>query len=152
MALTASSARATKRAISEVSLTRVSALSADAFLIAGPPASGKSHAALELASAIGGVVINADSMQVYREPRILTARPTDADMARVPHLLYGHVPAREMYSPGRYQTDAGHALQEVRGAGKIAIFAGGTGLYFRALTDGLADMPSVPSGVRDAAR
>jgi tRNA dimethylallyltransferase len=124
----------------------------DAVLIAGPTASGKSRAALELAAAIGGVIVNADSMQVYREPRILTARPTDADMARVPHLLYGHVPAQEHYSTGRYQSDAGHALHEVRSAGRIAIFVGGTGLYFRALTDGLADMPSVPSGVRDAAR
>jgi tRNA dimethylallyltransferase len=127
-------------------------LSVDAVLIAGPTASGKSQAALELAEALGGVVINADSMQVYREPRILTARPSDADMARVPHLLYGHVPAREPYSTGRYQSDAGHALHEVRKANRIAIFAGGTGLYFKALTDGLSDMPSVPAGVRDAAR
>jgi len=127
-------------------------LSADAILIAGPTASGKSRAALELAAAIGGVIVNADSMQVYREPRILTARPSDADTARVPHLLYGHVPAREHYSTGRYQSDAGHALAEVRKAHRIPIFVGGTGLYFRALTDGLAEMPSVPAGVRDAAR
>ncbi|MEI9991217.1 MAG: tRNA (adenosine(37)-N6)-dimethylallyltransferase MiaA [Rhizomicrobium sp.] len=127
-------------------------MSADAILIAGPTASGKSQAALELAQAIGGVIVNADSMQVYREPRILTARPSDADMARVPHLLYGHVPAREPYSTGRYQSDAGHALAEVRKAHRVPIFVGGTGLYFRALTDGLADMPSVPAGVRAAAR
>jgi tRNA dimethylallyltransferase len=124
----------------------------DAVLIAGCTASGKSRAALELAEAIHGVIVNADSMQVYREPRILTARPTDAEMARVTHLLYGHVPAHEHYSTGRYQSDAGHALHEVRSTGKTAIFVGGTGLYFRALTDGLADMPSIPSGVRDAAR
>src|ERR1700759_751631 len=110
-------------------------MSVDAVLITGPTASGKSQAALTLAERLGGVVINADSMQVYREPRILTARPTDADMARVPHLLYGHVPADEPYSTGRYQTDAGHALHEVKSAGKLAIFVGGTGLYFRALTD-----------------
>ncbi|MEJ0041393.1 MAG: tRNA dimethylallyltransferase [Rhizomicrobium sp.] len=73
-------------------------------------------------------------------------------MARVPHLLYGHVPARELYSTGRYQSDAGHALAEVRKAHRVPIFVGGTGLYFRALTDGLADMPTVPAGVRDAAR
>ena len=128
-------------------------MSADAILIAGPTASGKSQAALELAQAIGGVIVNADSMQVYREPRILTARPSDADMARVPHLLYGHVPARELYSTGRYQSDAGHALAEVRKArNRIPIFVGGTGLYFRALTDGLPEMPSVPAGVREAAR
>ena len=127
-------------------------MSVDAVLIAGPTASGKSRAALELAQAIGGVIVNADSMQVYREPRILTARPSDADMRAVPHLLYGHVPAREPYSTGRYQSDAGHALAEVRAAGRVPIFVGGTGLYFRALTEGLAQMPSVPAGVRDAAR
>jgi tRNA dimethylallyltransferase len=127
-------------------------LPVDAVLIAGPTASGKSHAALELARMLGGVIVNADSMQVYREPRILTARPTDADMAQCPHLLYGHVPAREAYSTGRYQSDAGHALHEVRKAGRVAIFVGGTGLYFKALTEGLSDMPSVPVGVREAAR
>jgi tRNA dimethylallyltransferase len=127
-------------------------LSVDAILIAGPTASGKSRAALELAQALGGVIVNADSMQVYREPRFLTARPSDADMARAPHLLYGHVPAREPYSTGRYQSDAGHALHEVREAKKLPIFVGGTGLYFRALTDGLSEMPQVPAGVREAAR
>jgi len=127
-------------------------LSVDVLLIAGPTASGKSSAALELAAALNGVIVNADSMQVYREPRILTARPSDADMARSPHLLYGHVPAREAYSTGRYQSDAGHALHEVRAAGRMPIFVGGTGLYFRALTEGLSEMPSVPTGVRDAAR
>ncbi len=127
-------------------------MSVDALLIAGPTASGKSRAALELAQMLGGVIVNADSMQVYREPRILTARPSDADMARAPHLLYGHVPAREHYSTGRYQSDAGHALHEVREAKRIAIFVGGTGLYFRALTDGLSEMPEVPAGIRDAAR
>jgi tRNA dimethylallyltransferase len=127
-------------------------LSADAVLIAGPTASGKSRAALELAEAIGGVIVNADSMQVYREPRILTARPSDAEMARVPHLLYGHVPARELYSAGRYQSDAGHALAEVRKAGRIPIFVGGTGLYFKALTEGLSEMPEVPAGVRAGMR
>ncbi|MEJ0026819.1 MAG: tRNA (adenosine(37)-N6)-dimethylallyltransferase MiaA [Rhizomicrobium sp.] len=127
-------------------------MSADAILIAGPTASGKSQAALELGRILGGVIVNADSMQVYREPRILTARPSDSDMARVPHLLYGHVPAREPYSTGRYQSDAGHALAEVRKAHRTPIFVGGTGLYFRALTNGLADMPTVPAGVRAAAR
>jgi tRNA dimethylallyltransferase len=127
-------------------------LSVDAVLIAGPTASGKSRAALELAQRLGGVIVNADSMQVYREPRILTARPSDADTALAPHLLYGHVPAREAYSTGRYQSDAGHALHEVRKAGRVAIFVGGTGLYFKALTEGLSDMPSVPAGVREAAR
>ncbi|MEI9888541.1 MAG: tRNA (adenosine(37)-N6)-dimethylallyltransferase MiaA [Rhizomicrobium sp.] len=127
-------------------------MSIDAVLIAGPTASGKSRAALELAAALGGVIVNADSMQVYREPRILTARPSDADMAQAPHLLYGHVPARAPYSSGRYQSDAGHALHEVQTARRIPLFVGGTGLYFRVLTEGLSDMPEVPAGVRDAAR
>jgi tRNA dimethylallyltransferase len=127
-------------------------LSIDAILIAGTTASGKSRAALALAQRVGGVIVNTDSMQVYREPRILTARPTDADMALVPHLLYGHVPAREAYSTGRFQSDAGHALAEVRKTRRIPIFVGGTGLYFTALTEGLSEIPMVPSGVREAVR
>ncbi|HXL99413.1 MAG TPA: tRNA (adenosine(37)-N6)-dimethylallyltransferase MiaA [Rhizomicrobium sp.] len=125
-------------------------MKADAVLIAGPTASGKSSAALALAEAIGGVIVNADSMQVYAEPRVLTARPSDADMARVPHLLYGHVSAREPYSVGRYQADAAAALVEVHAMGRTPIFVGGTGLYFGALTDGLSDVPSVPAAIRDA--
>ncbi|MGZ5931327.1 MAG: tRNA (adenosine(37)-N6)-dimethylallyltransferase MiaA [Rhizomicrobium sp.] len=127
-------------------------MSIDAILIAGTTASGKSRAALALAQRVGSVIVNTDSMQVYREPRILTARPTDADMALVPHLLYGHVPAREAYSTGRFQSDAGHALAEVRKTRRIPIFVGGTGLYFTALTEGLSEMPMVPSGVREAVR
>src|SRR5581483_9943503 len=96
----------------------VSALAVDAVLIAGPTASGKSRLALALAEAISGAIVNADSMQVYREARILTARPSDAEAARVPHLLYGHVSAREPYSVGRYQTDAAQALREVRAMGR----------------------------------
>ena len=129
-----------------------SLLKPDAFLIAGTTASGKSHAALELAQRVGGVIINADSMQVYREPRILTARPSDEEMALVPHRLYGHVPAREAYSTGRYQSDATEALAEARQMQRVPIFVGGTGLYFNALTRGLSDMPAVPAGVRAAAR
>jgi tRNA dimethylallyltransferase len=127
-------------------------LSVDVFLIAGTTASGKSHAALELALRVGGVIVNTDSMQVYREARILTARPTDEDMSKAPHLLYGHVPAREGYSTGRFQSDALRALSDVRAAGRIPIFVGGTGLYFTALTEGLADMPAIPPSVRAAAR
>jgi tRNA dimethylallyltransferase len=120
-----------------------------AVLIAGATASGKSHAAVELARAIGGTVINTDSMQIYREAPILTARPGAADMARAPHLLYGHVSVRELYSVGRFQSDARQALGAAKGP---AIFAGGTGLYFSALTEGLAEIPPVPASVRDAAR
>jgi tRNA dimethylallyltransferase len=127
-------------------------MTARAVLIAGPTASGKSAAALAIAESIGGAVINADSMQIYRELRILTARPSEADMARVPHFLYGHVSAREPYSVGRYRADAVRALAEARALGKIPVIAGGTGLYFSALTEGLADIPPVPQVVRDAAR
>jgi tRNA dimethylallyltransferase len=123
-------------------------ISADAVLIAGPTASGKSAAAIALAEAIGGNIVNADSMQVYAEPRILTARPSDEGMHRVPHLLYGHVSVTESYSVGRYQSDAARALDEVRGRGRVPIFVGGTGMYFGALTNGIADIPPVPGEVR----
>jgi tRNA dimethylallyltransferase len=123
---------------------------ADAVLIAGPTASGKSRLAMRLAERIGGAVINADSMQVYAGPRILTARPTDAEMARAPHLLYGHVGVREPYSVGRYQADAIGALAQARSLGRIPIFVGGTGLYFGTLTDGIADIPPVPAAIRAA--
>ena len=123
-----------------------------AVLIAGPTASGKSRAALELAEEIGGVVINADSMQVYREAPILTAQPSDTDKARVPHLLYGHVSAREVYSVGRWRDDAAKAIAQARVLNRVPIFVGGTGMYFMALTEGLADVPPTPPEIRDAAR
>ena len=124
----------------------------DAVLIAGPTASGKSAAALALAEEIGGVVINADSMQVYRQAPILTAQPSDADKARVPHLLYGHVSAREVYSVGRWRDDAAKAIADAKAMGHVPIFVGGTGMYFMALTEGLADIPPTPPEIRDAAR
>lgn len=123
-----------------------------AVLIAGPTASGKSRAALALAEAISGVVINADSMQVYAEAPVLTAQPSAQDRARVPHLLYGHVPAREVYSVGRWRDDAIAALEQARAMARTPIFVGGTGMYFGALTDGLAAIPPIPQDVRDAAR
>jgi len=124
----------------------------DAVLIAGPTASGKSAAALALAEHIGGAVINADSMQVYEEAPILTAQPEAEARARAPHLLYGHVPAREVYSVGRYAEDARRALDEAQAMKRIPIFTGGTGLYFAALTDGLAQIPAIPVKVRAEAR
>lgn len=127
-------------------------MSVDAVLIAGPTASGKSAAALALAERVGGTLINADSMQIYRELEVLTARPSAEDMARVPHRLYGHVSVREPYSVGRYQSDAAAALAETRAAGRCPIFVGGTGLYFAALTEGLADIPPVPAAVRARVR
>ncbi len=122
----------------------------DAVLIAGPTASGKSRAALELAEHIGGVIVNADSMQVYAEAPILTAQPSAADKARAPHLLYGHVGVREVYSVGRWREDVLAALQRLEG--RTPVFVGGTGMYFGALTDGLADIPPTPPQIRDAAR
>jgi tRNA dimethylallyltransferase len=124
----------------------------DAVLIAGPTASGKSAAALALAEHIGGVVINADSMQVYREAPILTAQPDADAKARAPHLLYGHVPVQELYSVGRYAGDARAALDQAQGMNRIPIFVGGTGLYFAALTDGLAEIPLIPATLRAEAR
>jgi tRNA dimethylallyltransferase len=124
----------------------------DAVLIAGPTASGKSALALAVAERLGGVVINTDSMQVYRDLAVITARPGAADVARVPHLLYGHVDAAENYSAGRFVTDAAGALARARPQGRIAVFTGGTGLYFKALTAGLAAIPPVPPQVREAVR
>jgi tRNA dimethylallyltransferase len=122
--------------------------SARAVLITGPTASGKSAAAVAMAEAVGGVVINADSMQVYRELAIVTARPAPEDEARVPHWLYGHVPGREAYSVGRWLADVATALREADAAGLVPIIVGGTGLYLRALTEGLSEIPSIPDAVR----
>jgi tRNA dimethylallyltransferase len=125
---------------------------AQAVLIAGPTASGKSALALRLAERVGGAVINADSMQVYCDLAIITARPTAAEQAGVPHLLYGHVDAAVNYSVGQYVTDAGEALAEVARSRKVPIFVGGTGLYFKALTAGLAAVPPIPADIRASVR
>ena len=119
-----------------------------AILIAGPTASGKSALALRLAEERGGTIINADSMQVYRELRVLTARPSVADEARVPHLLYGHVAGSDPYSAGRFVVEAADAIAQARAAGRVPIVVGGTGLYFKALTEGLSPVPSIPEDVR----
>jgi len=119
-----------------------------AILIAGPTASGKSAAALSLAERLGGTVINADSMQVYRELRILTARPSQADLGRAPHRLYGAIPAAEAYSVGHWLADAASAIAEAKEAGRVPVFTGGTGLYFKALCEGLALVPEVPGEIR----
>ena len=123
-----------------------------AVLIAGPTASGKSALALMLAEALGGTIINADAMQVYRDLRILTARPLPAEEARAPHLLYGHVDAAENYSVGRWCVDASAALAAVERGGRVPILTGGTGLYFKALTRGLAAVPAIPAQTRSAVR
>ena len=122
------------------------------MLIAGPTASGKSALALALAEEVDGVIINADSMQIYRDLRILTARPSPDEEARVPHRLYGHVDAAMDYSVGRYLSEAAEALARTEAQGKLAILVGGTGLYFKGLTRGLAAIPPVPGPVRKAVR
>ncbi|MGH6749384.1 MAG: tRNA (adenosine(37)-N6)-dimethylallyltransferase MiaA [Methyloceanibacter sp.] len=121
---------------------------AKAILIAGPTASGKSAVALALAERLGGTVINADSMQLYRELRVLTARPSEADEALAPHRLYGIVSASEAFSVGRWLEAAQAAIAEARDAGSVPILVGGTGLYFKALIEGLAPIPDSPSEVR----
>lgn len=125
-----------------------SAVRPEAILIAGPTASGKSAAALDLAQRFGGAVINADSMQVYRELAVLTARPSSAEMRRAPHRLYGTVPASEPYSVGRFVEDAARALRDAKVEGYLPVLVGGTGLYFKALTEGLAAVPDVPPEIR----
>ncbi|MGH7757433.1 MAG: tRNA (adenosine(37)-N6)-dimethylallyltransferase MiaA, partial [Vulcanimicrobiaceae bacterium] len=128
-------------------LTQISAI-----LIAGPTASGKSALALRLARAFGGEVINADSMQVYRDLRVLTARPDSGDEAKAPHRLFGHVDGAVNYSAGLWLTNASVALNEARREGRLPIFVGGTGLYFKALTQGLSAIPPVPVDVRAKVR
>lgn len=118
------------------------------ILIAGPTASGKSSLALTLAERYGGMVINADSMQVYRELRILTARPTPQEEARAPHALYGHVSAGETYSVGCWIEDVRVALAQARTRDLQVVIVGGTGLYFKALLEGLSAIPPIPPDVR----
>ena len=124
----------------------------DVILVAGPTASGKSALALTLAEKLRATIINADSMQVYRDLRIITARPAPDEEQRVPHLLYGHVDAAENFSVGRWCTEVTAALAETRRAGRVAIVVGGTGLYFTALTRGLAAVPAIPADIRKDVR
>jgi tRNA dimethylallyltransferase len=127
-------------------------MNSKAVLIAGPTASGKSALADELARAADGVVINTDSMQVYRDLRIITARPTLEDEVRAPHRLYGHVDAAVNYSAGAWVVDATAALAEARAQRRLPIFVGGSGLYFKALTRGLSAVPAVPPDIREHVR
>lgn len=119
-----------------------------AILIAGPTASGKSAVALALAERLGGTVINADSMQLYHELHILTARPSEAEERLAPHRLYGTVPASEAFSVGRWLEAAQAAITEARGEGRVPILVGGTGLYFKALLEGLTPVPDIPVELR----
>jgi tRNA dimethylallyltransferase len=123
-----------------------------AVLIAGPTASGKSALALELAQKAGGIVINTDSMQVYQDLRIITARPTPDEEARAPHRLYGHVDAAVNFSAGAWVADAAKVLAEARALNLLPIFVGGSGLYFKALTRGLSAVPPIPAEMRESVR
>ncbi|MCB1547793.1 MAG: tRNA (adenosine(37)-N6)-dimethylallyltransferase MiaA [Hyphomicrobiaceae bacterium] len=133
-------------------MSRTEAGALQAVLIAGPTASGKSALAVEIAAARNGIVINADSMQVYRELRIVTARPSAGDEALVPHRLYGHVSAARAYSVAAWLDDVRHELAEARRAGRLAVIVGGTGLYFKALLEGLSPVPPIPPEIRSSWR
>lgn len=121
------------------------------ILIAGPTASGKSAAALALAERIGGEIVNADALQVYKDLAILSARPSASDEALAPHHLFGHVDGAFRYSAGEWSRAAASALADIHRRGKPAIVVGGTGLYFRVVEQGLSKAPPIPDDVRTAA-
>jgi tRNA dimethylallyltransferase len=127
-------------------------LACDAVFIAGPTASGKSALAFALAEALGGSIVNADSMQLYGELPILTAQPDKDKRRRIPHHLYGVLSAREFSSVGRFLVLAAEALDEINLQGRMPLFVGGSGLYLRALNQGLANIPEIPAGVRSSLR
>ncbi len=127
-------------------------ISRTVVIIAGPTASGKSGLALALAERLNGEVINADSMQLYHELSVLTARPGRAALAAVPHRLYGVSSASERYSVARWRDQALIAIAETQAAGRVPIVVGGTGLYLRALMAGLAEIPEIPPEIRAAAQ
>ncbi len=118
------------------------------ILISGPTAGGKSALALQLARDRGGIIVNADSMQVYRELRILTARPSIADETQASHVLYGHVSATEPYSVARWLADVAEVISAAGASGQTPIIVGGTGLYFRSLSEGLSPIPPIPDEIR----
>ena len=118
------------------------------ILLAGPTASGKSKLAIKLAKYLDGVIINADSMQVYREISILTSRPDRKDIKKIKHLLYGFCSAKKVFSTGAWLKMAIKLIRDQWKKKKVPIFVGGTGLYFKALTDGLAEVPHVPNDLR----
>jgi tRNA dimethylallyltransferase len=122
------------------------------ILVAGPTASGKSALALALAEKFGAEIVNADSMQVYRDLRVITARPSVEEEQRVPHRLYGHVDALENFSVGRWCEEAAAALAATRRSARAVVMVGGTGLYFSALTRGIAAVPPIPADVREEVR
>ncbi|RWE56563.1 tRNA (adenosine(37)-N6)-dimethylallyltransferase MiaA [Mesorhizobium sp.] len=121
----------------------------NAILIAGPTASGKSALVLDIAEHDGGVIVNTDSMQVYSVLDVLTARPTAAELVRVPHFLYGHVHPSTAYSTGAWLRDVMKLIDNGAFLERPVIFVGGTGLYFRALAEGISEMPDIPQSIRD---
>ncbi|HEV2082848.1 MAG TPA: tRNA (adenosine(37)-N6)-dimethylallyltransferase MiaA [Brevundimonas sp.] len=127
-------------------------MTASVTLIAGPTASGKSAFALDLARERDAVIVNADSQQLYADLRILSARPSAEDEARAEHRLYGVADAVDAWSVGRWARAVAPLIEELRGQGRPALIVGGTGLYFTALTKGIADIPDVPVSAREAAQ
>ncbi len=123
-----------------------------AILIAGPTASGKSALAMELAAASNGVIVNADSMQLYEDLRVVSARPSVEEEQQVAHRLYGVLPASTAFSTGAWLRLATGEIETVRASGRTPVLVGGTGLYFKALTEGFADMPGIPPEIREEAR
>jgi tRNA dimethylallyltransferase len=123
-----------------------------AVLIAGPTASGKSGVGLALAAELNGEIVNADSMQVYQDLRIVTARPSEEDEASCPHHLYGQIPAGELFSTGQWLDAVVPVVEEIAARGRVPIVLGGTGLYFRALTEGFVEVPAIPDEVRRQTR
>ena len=122
------------------------------ILIYGPTASGKSKFGVQLAKKINGEIINADSMQVYKELKILSARPFKKDYQKVRHHLYGFINAKKTFSTGHWLKYANQKILDVKNRKKVPIFVGGTGLYFKALTDGLVNIPNIPTKYRNKIR
>ena len=122
------------------------------LIVCGPTASGKSALALDVAEGFGGVVINADSMQVYRELRVLTARPSPDDEARAAHRLYGIASVRDVFSAGRWRALAVREIDAAHATGQLPIVCGGTGFYLKALMEGLSPMPEIPDAIRRRVR
>ena len=118
------------------------------FIIAGPTAVGKSELAVAVAERCGGEIVSADAFQVYAGLDLLTAKPSPALRARVPHHLIGEIPLTQSFDVAQFLTLAGSRIDEIRERGRIPIVVGGTGLYVRALTHGLADLPSAETAVR----
>lgn len=120
--------------------------------IAGPTASGKSRFAIKLAKSCDGEIVNADALQVYQQLRILSARPTEDEMEGIPHHLFGHIDAGHRYSAGAWVREVVPVIRDIQSRGKTPIIVGGTGLYFKALTEGLAEIPPPSSEAVDAAQ